>query len=98
MRGCERARSHRLTNVVKVPAFLIRDHPYAVELRVFPITRSRAITRSPDRVRSPHGCPTTTIDAGPPPVGDVEIKAGVVFAAVMFAFNTDTVLDPLLAT
>jgi hypothetical protein len=45
-----------------------------------------------------HGCPTTTIDSGPPPVGEVEIKAVVVFAAVMFAFNTDTVLDPLLAT
>ena len=45
-----------------------------------------------------HGCPTTTIDSGPPPVGEVEIKAVVVFAAVMFAFNTDTVLDPLFAT
>jgi len=46
----------------------------------------------------PHGCPTTTIDSGPPPVGEVEIRAVVVFAAVMFAFKTDTVLDPLFAT
>src|ERR1051326_2469703 len=45
-----------------------------------------------------YGCPTTTIDSGPPPVGEVAIKAVVVFAAVMFAFKTETVLDPLFAT
>jgi hypothetical protein len=65
----------------------------------FLITRSRAITGSPDLPPLfPHGCPTTTIDSGPPPVAEVEIKAVVVLAAVMFAFNTDTVFDPLFAT
>ena len=46
----------------------------------------------------PHGCPTTTIDSGPPPVEEVEIKAVVTLAEVMFAFKTDTVFDPLFAT
>src|SRR5689334_9180782 len=46
----------------------------------------------------PYGCPTTTIDSGLPPVGEVDIKAVVALAAVIFAFKTATVLDPLLAT